>query len=86
MTAVVTASLALLAVAGLLCLAAVLRPGTIADRAVAFDATVAVIVCGLAVGAVRSGDGLFADLALVLGLLGFLATTTVARYLAARRP
>lgn len=84
MTAVGAVSLALLAVAGVLCLARAVRPGTIADRAVALDATVAVIVCGLAVGVVIDGDAIFVDLALVAGLLGFLGTTAVSRYIGRR--
>lgn len=86
MTVVVIISLIMLCTAGVLCVAAALRPGTIADRAVAVDTISSIIVCGLAAGAVSDGDGLFADLALILGLLGFLATSTVARYIAARRP
>ncbi|MPY92890.1 MAG: sodium:proton antiporter [Acidimicrobiia bacterium] len=74
----------LLGAAGVLCLARAVRPGTLADRAVALDTTVALVVCGLAVAVAVTGDGIFVDLALVAGLLGFLGTTAVARYVGRR--
>lgn len=50
------------------------------DRVVALDMmTVAIAAfCGLA--AVRSGDAAFLDVALVLALVGFLATVALARF------
>lgn len=57
------------------------KPVSLANRAVAFDVLTAVITCGLLVGAAISGDGLLLDLALVLGLLGFLTAVTVARFI-----
>jgi multicomponent Na+:H+ antiporter subunit F len=84
MTVVGIVSLAVLAVAAVLCLARAVRPGTIADRGVALDSTVAVVVCGLAVAVAMTGDALFVDLALVAGMLGFLGTTAVARYVGRR--
>jgi multicomponent Na+:H+ antiporter subunit F len=56
------------------------RPGTIGDRAVALDMIASVIQCGLFVGAVLAADGILVDVALVLGLLGFLSSVTVARF------
>lgn len=84
MTVVGTIAFAMLVAAGALCLWRAVRPGTIADRGVALDATVAVIVCGLAVAVAMTGDALFVDLALVAGMLGFLGTTAVARYVGRR--
>ena len=50
------------------------------DRVVALDLmTVAIVLfCGLA--ALRSGDAAFLDVALVLALVGFLATVALARF------
>ncbi|MCY4305587.1 MAG: monovalent cation/H+ antiporter complex subunit F [Aestuariivita sp.] len=50
------------------------------DRVVALDMmTVAIVsVCGLA--AVQSGDSAFLDVAVVLALVGFLATVALARF------
>lgn len=57
------------------------RRGSLGDRAVALDTIASIIQCGLFVGAVIAGDGILIDLALVLGLLGFLTSVTVARFL-----
>ena len=53
---------------------------TLPDRVVALDMmTVAIVAfCGLA--AIRSGDTAFLDVALVLALVGFLATVALARF------
>ena len=50
------------------------------DRVVALDMmTVAIVAfCGLA--AIRSGDAAFLDVALVLALVGFLATVALSRF------
>ena len=80
-----SAILAVLAVAVTIVVVRIVRPGSLGDRAVALDTLTAVITCGLLVAAARSGDGLQLDLALVLGLLGFLTSVTVARFIEARR-
>jgi len=77
--------LGVLAVAALLVVVRIVRPGSLGDRAVALDTLTAVITCGLLVAAARDGDGLQLDLAVVLGLLGFLTSVTVARFIEARR-
>lgn len=53
---------------------------SLADRVVALDMmTVAIVAfCGLA--AIRSFDAAFLDVALVLALVGFLATVALARF------
>ncbi len=84
MTAVTTVCLAVLVVAGLLCLVRLARPGSLADRIVALDTLLVVTVTGIAVAAVRSGSGAFLDALLVTSLLGFVGTTTVARFMERR--
>ena len=84
MTAVLDFSLFLLGVSGILCLVRMIRGGSIADRAVAFDVLVLVIVTGIAVAAVRVGAGVFLDLLVVAALLGFVATGLVARFIERR--
>lgn len=64
-----------------LCLWRVVRAEGLADRALALDTVMAALVGGLAVGIAVTGDGIYADVALVLGLLGFLATVTIARFM-----
>ena len=77
--------LVLLLVAGCIIIGRILRPGTLTDRAVAFDSLASVIICGLLVDAARSNDGVHLDIALVLGLLGFLTSVTVARFIEMRK-
>jgi multisubunit Na+/H+ antiporter MnhF subunit len=76
--------LGLLALAAAICFARAIRQGTIIDRAVGLDGVVSAIICGVGVAAVRTGDGVFADIALVGGLLGFLTLSTIARYVGRR--
>lgn len=66
------------------CLFRVWRCQTLVDRAIALDTVTATIVSGIAVGIAVTGDGIYADVALVLGLLGFLATVAIARYVGRR--
>jgi multicomponent Na+:H+ antiporter subunit F len=66
------------------CLARVWRCHNLADRAVALDTVTTTIVSGIAVGVFVTGDGIYADVALVLGLLGFLATVAIARFMGRR--
>lgn len=60
------------------------RRGTIGDRAVAVDGLTALITCGLLIAAAITGDSMFLDLALVLGLLAFLTSVAVARFIERR--
>jgi multicomponent Na+:H+ antiporter subunit F len=79
-----TVALVILLIAATLISSRALRRGTIGDRAVAMDALSAIITCGLIVATVMTGDSWFLDLALVLGLLGFLTSITVARFVERR--
>jgi multisubunit Na+/H+ antiporter MnhF subunit len=79
-------ALAMLVMAAALAAWRAIRPGALADRAVALDTIASVIQCGLFTGAVISGDGILLDLALVLGLLGFLSSVTVARFVERTEP
>lgn len=81
MNAILDLSLAILAVAGVLCLARMVRGGLLADRIIALDTLVLMIVTGVAVGSVRAGGGVFLDVVVVVALLGFVATSLLARYL-----
>jgi multisubunit Na+/H+ antiporter MnhF subunit len=79
----IIASIVLLAAAALTTSRAI-RRGTIGDRAVAMDALTAIITCGLLVATAFTGDAWFLDLALVLGLLAFLTSVAVARFIERR--
>jgi multicomponent Na+:H+ antiporter subunit F len=75
-------ALGLLIAATVLTVARAVRPSSaIGDRAVAFDMVASLIQSGLFVGAVLLGDGVLVEIALLLGLLGFLTSVTVARFI-----
>ncbi len=84
MTVVVAACLAVLAVAALLCVARLLVAETVADRVVALDLLLSVIVTGIATAAVATRRGELLALLVVTALLGFVATVTVARFVERR--
>ena len=62
----------------------VVRSRNLVDRAVGIDMLVAVIVNGLAVGIAITRDDLVAALLLIIGLLAFLGSVTIARYIEQR--
>jgi multicomponent Na+:H+ antiporter subunit F len=81
-TAGTNIALALLALAGLLAVVRIARPGSsVADRAVGLDLLLVILVGGVGVLAARTGSGLFIDLFVIAGLLGFVSTIATARYL-----
>jgi len=73
-----------LVVAAVLCLVRLVRPGSLADRIVALDSLLVVVVSGIAVQTARTGTGAFLEVLVVTSLLGFIGTVTVARYLERR--
>jgi multicomponent Na+:H+ antiporter subunit F len=75
-------ALALLIAAMALIAIRVLRGPTLADRVLALDQLVGVAIGFIAVIAVKTGYELYIDIALALGLIGFLTTAAFARYLA----
>jgi multicomponent Na+:H+ antiporter subunit F len=76
--------LGLLVIAGASGVARIVRRSTLGDRAVAFDMLTSVLTCALLVSAGYLQDGLLLDLAIVLGLLGFIASVTIARFIELR--
>ena len=83
------ATLLLLTVAIVLTVVRLIRGPTLADRILALDAITTLAIGYIAAFAVRTGFTLYIDIAISLGLLGFLSTVALARYLlkqaAARR-
>lgn len=77
-------ALAALAVAALFCVARLIRPGSLAERIVAVDSLLVVIVSGVAVQSARTGDGVYLDVLVIAALLGFVGTVTVARFIESR--
>lgn len=77
--------LVMLALAGLLAMLRLVRPGgTLADRIVVLDLLLFLIVMAIAVGAFATGTGILLDLLVVVSLLGFIGTVTVARFIERR--
>lgn len=87
MTAAIILTQAVYAALGILMLAMVLTAirviigPTLADRVLALDQLVAIAIGFIAIIAVKTGYALYIDIALALGLVGFLATAAFARYL-----
>lgn len=77
-------SLGCLAAAGVIGVLRIVRRSTLGDRAVAFDMLTSVLTCGLLVSAGVTTDGLNLDLAVLLGLLGFVASVAIARFIESR--
>jgi multicomponent Na+:H+ antiporter subunit F len=76
-------SLLLLTLAMLATAIRVLLGPTLADRVLALDQLVAIAIGFIAVIAIKTGYELYVDIALALGLAGFLATVAFARYILA---
>ena len=84
MTLLTNIVLGMLAGAGVLCIVRLLRGVSFADRIVALDTLLVVIVCGIAVLAARTGSGIYLDVMVVASLLGFTGTSLVARFIEGR--
>lgn len=78
--ACVVFALGVLTLSFLLVVVRVVRGPSLPDRILALDMLVAVAIGFIAVLGVRSGFALFVDVAIALGLVGFLATVAFARF------
>ena len=76
----------MLGAAGLLTTLHVIRSRNLADRAVGIDMLIAVVLNSLAVAIALTQDDLVAALLLIIGLLAFLGSVTIARYIEERGP
>lgn len=77
-------SLATLMLAFLLIIVRIVRGPTLPDRILALDMLVAVGIGFIAVIGMKTGFFLYIDVAIALGLIGFLATVAFARYVLSR--
>ena len=80
-----TVALAVLSLALLIAVVRVIIGPTLPDRVVALDMLVAIAIGFIAVLGIRTGQTLYADIAIALGLVGFLATVAFARFVLQRR-
>jgi multisubunit Na+/H+ antiporter MnhF subunit len=62
------------------------RGPTLADRVVAVDGLLIVGVAAIATDAIRTGNGAFLPVAVVVTLVSFIGTAIVARYIEGRGP
>ena len=84
MTAATSVALGFLVLAAVLCMVRMLRMGSLADRMVALDSLLLIVASGLAVQAVRTGDGTYLNVMVVVALLGFVGTGLVALFIERR--
>lgn len=73
-------ALGVLTISFLLVVVRVVKGPSLPDRILALDMLVAVAIGFIAVLGVRSGFTLYVDIAIALGLVGFLATVAFARF------
>lgn len=78
------ATMAMLATAGLLALLRVGRNGSLPDKVLGADVLILVLASGIAAGAGIARQATFLDALVVVTLLGFIGTITVARYVERR--
>jgi multicomponent Na+:H+ antiporter subunit F len=75
-----TFALTLMCAAFFLTVYRVIKGPTLPDRIVALDMLVAIAIGFIAVVAIKTGFTLYIDIAISLGLVGFLATVAFARF------
>lgn len=80
----VTIALGLLCLSFLLTVLRVLRGPTLPDRILALDMLVAIAIGFIAVLGIKTGFSFHVDIAIALGLVGFLATVAFARFVMSR--
>jgi multicomponent Na+:H+ antiporter subunit F len=78
--AVIDGALILVAGLCLLCGYRVVRGPTVPDRVVGLDAIATNVIAIAMLVALKTGRGLFVSSAIVLAIIGFLSTVTVAKY------
>jgi multicomponent Na+:H+ antiporter subunit F len=73
-------ALSMVGVALLLAVARLVRGPSLPDRVVALDLISVLVAGATAIYAVRTGEAVFLDVAIVLALIGFLGTVAFATY------
>lgn len=77
----VDATLVILSAAFLITVWRVIRGPTLPDRVLGLDALVSIAIGFIATIGIRTGFALYVDIAIALGLVGFLATVALARFI-----
>lgn len=78
-------ALGVLCVSFLLTVVRILRGPTLPDRVLGLDMLVAVAIGFIAVLGIKTGFSFHVDIAISLGLVGFLATVAFARFIMSRK-
>lgn len=78
-------SLAILTLAFFFTIVRIVIGPTFPDRVLALDMLVFIGIAYIAVIAIKTGFALYLDIAIALGLVGFLATVAFARFILGRR-
>lgn len=86
MIAVTNVALGLLAVGALAAVVRLALGPTLADRVVATDTLLTLLVIGTAIHAARTGVGTYLETMLVVAVVGFLGTAMLARYIERSEP
>ena len=77
-------SLAMLAAAGALAVAKVVRTGSLPDKVLGADSFTVIVIAAVAAGAGTTSDPTYLDVLVAVTLLGFIGNLTVARYVEKR--
>ncbi len=85
MTAVVTVAACILGLAACLTTVRLLRGPSTLDRVVALDMLIAILLCSLAVTAAATLDSSPVPVLVVVSLLGFVGSVSIARFLGTDR-
>lgn len=80
LTVVLVVALVLLGLSSLLAVVRLLRGPSGLDRLIALDVLVAEFLCGIVVYAALTGDSSLVPVVVAVSLVGFLGSTTVARF------
>jgi len=83
-TVVAIVAYVLLAAGALCTLVRLVQGPSLADRIVATDLLLVLVICAAGVDAVRFGRSAYLDVMVVVGVVGFLGTVTVARFIEKR--
>lgn len=74
----------ILVIAGALFFVRLLRGPSLTDRIVSVDGMITTGACSVIVRAVHTGDGTYLPIVVVLGLVGFIGTSVVSRFIEGR--
>lgn len=80
----ITIALILLSASFLITIYRIIKGPTLPDRVLGLDMLVAVAIGYIAVIGIKTGYTLYVDIAIALGLVGFLATVAFARFIMVR--